>query len=126
MYKDVKSLVTQYLVICNTVFRNQLKTPNMRKSLTLAKTIHKYHNIVLTVYCGDPDTQVTHFLIRFRDNQFEFISERKDDSSMQWELKFEDIENVVKKSEEYINNPNKLGWDCLFSRIGIKFDVIEK
>jgi len=98
----------------------------MRKSLILAKTIHEHHNINLTIYCGDPDTLVTYFLIRFRDNQFEFISENKDDSAMQWELKFEDVENVVKNSEEYINNPNKLGWECLFSRIGIKFGEIEK
>jgi len=126
MHKDIKSLVTKYLLICNAIFRNQLKTLEMKKSLTLAKTIHKYHNINLTIYCGDPDTLVTYFLIRFRDNQFEFISESKDDSAIQWELRFKDIESVVINSNEIINNPDRLGWECLFSRMGINFDEIEK
>jgi len=119
MAADIKTQIVKYLDICNQALRDRYRSPTIKKSLILAESIHEHHSINLTVYCGDPDSHISHFLINFRNRRFEFISEGYDASALQWGLKLRDIEKAVEMSETLVKEPEKFRRDSLLSRLGI-------
>ncbi|MBD3216695.1 MAG: hypothetical protein GF310_00370 [candidate division Zixibacteria bacterium] len=81
------------------------------------------YNIGLSLYDDNPDKAEFAATLRYANNQFEILSERRQNPGFIWEIRRKDIENVVERREELVFNPHEIDDSCLVKRIGIEFPM---
>jgi signal transduction histidine kinase len=96
-------------------------SPLYARELELAGRLFGRYNIGLSIYDDNPDRTEFAATLRFVDNQFKIISERRQNPGFIWEFDRSDIKRVVENPDGLVFNPQEIDDSCLVKRIGIEF-----
>ena len=114
------NLLIDYLDVCNAAAEVH------RHSLVYGPLIAAYDSIFanrqvgINIYDRDPDEIETTITIRLVNGRFEPVLAPEADPSFHLKLSRRYMEDVVAHRDEYLQHPEKLDWDWIKSRIGIK------
>jgi len=120
MGKDTTTLVTQVLNVINAALEKHGDSLPYKPLLAASEKVLGDQPIGIAVYESDPANPFDWFTVRFRERSFELASHGKaDDVDLAWKVSREYLQQVAEDAQTYIDNPARLDWDWLKSRVGV-------
>lgn len=118
--EETRSLFIQYINTCNLALSRHKEALPYKQILELGEKMLGGKNIAVEVYDKDPNHPVDLYTIRLNDGNFDVVAYEKQEAAMEWKVKEAYLKKVVEHSQDYIAHPEKLEWDWLKSRIGLR------
>ena len=112
-------LLTDYLNVCNAASEAH-RDVFPYKPLIAAYDKLFDRQVSVDIYDRDTDDVETTVTIQLIDGKFEPVPEAEAHPSFHLKLKRQYMEDVVAHPREYIRHPEKLDWDWIKSRVGLK------
>lgn len=111
---ETTNLVKHYINICNTALAANRNGPVYGSLLALVNEFASGDAITLKVVdeCGES----LYFTTRFIDGEFTPIREGEHDTDARFVLERSFLDSVVRNSDVYVKNPEKLDWSWLRRR----------
>ncbi|MBN1210976.1 MAG: hypothetical protein JXA92_00220, partial [candidate division Zixibacteria bacterium] len=88
----------------------------------LACRILKGHPITLIIYEGNLDNPCCHATIIYENGRFMKTGPSQDKPDIVWTIDRRHINEIAADPQAVLEHPEKLNWDCLASRVGVKLD----
>lgn len=119
MSKDAVGVFTRAINVINAALeRNRDEVP-YKQILDASRKAMEGRNLGVAVYESDPDAPFDWFTLRFQDSAFEIVAHGKQDPEIAWKVSRDYLEKVAENPDDYIENPARLDWDWLKSRLGL-------
>ena len=118
--QETRSLFIQYINTCNIALSRHKDTLPYKQILELGEKFVGGKNIAVEVYRDDPHRPVDLYTIRLNDGNLDVVAYEKQDVAMEWKVKETYLKKVVENSAEFIAHPERLEWEWLKSRIGLR------
>ena len=119
--RDTISLFTKALNVMNSALEAHQDEMPYSALLKATEKVMGDRKLGVAVYESDPGNPFDYFTIRFREGSFELDAHGKKDPDLAWKVSREYLEKVAGSPQEYIDNPLKLDWDWLKSRVDVEF-----
>ena len=117
---ETTGLFTDALATMNAVIDANEDTMPYRLFFDASKKMDMELTMGVAIYKNDPDTLHDYYTIRYEGNRFELIDHGKQDGiDICWKVSEDYLQKLAENPETYINNPAKMDWDWLKSRLGI-------
>jgi len=114
------SLLSDYLDVCNAAAEAHSHSLVYKPIIAAYESIFANRQVGINIYDRDPDEIETTITIRLVNGRFEPVLAPEADPSFHLKLSRRYMEDVVAHRDEYLQHPEKLDWDWIKSRIGIK------
>jgi len=111
-----------YLKTCNLVLDRHDSAVTDHVESELARRILKGHPIKLVIYEGNLDNPCCSATIIYENGHFIKTGPSPDQHEIIWTIDRRHIDEIAANPREILEHPEKLNWDCLASRVGVKFD----
>lgn len=119
-HSDTTALFTEALNVLNAVLSEHRDSAPFETLLRASEKVLGDRPIGVAVYESDASAPFDYFTIRLRDGVFELVSHGKQDPDVAWRVSRAYLEKLTRNPEDYFDNPLKLDWDWLKSRVGIE------
>ncbi len=116
---DTVTLFTDALNVTNAALAKHKDSLPYKPLLQASEKILGDRRIGVEVYDRDPSSPFEYFTIRFREGAFEFVAHGKREPDVAWKVSRSYLEKITESPEDYVENPAKLDWDWLKSRVGL-------
>jgi len=118
--KPAINLLIEYLDVCNTALEANRRSGSHKPLIAAYDAIFANRQVGVEIYGDDPKKIETAVTIRLVNGMFEPVPEQ--DANPSFHLKFQRryMEEVVAHRQEYVQHPEKLDWDWVKSRLGMK------
>lgn len=114
------ALLTQALHVMNHALDRRRDDFPYQQILAGFEKVFGSTGFVAAIYKSDASHPHAHFTVRFADGRFDRISEgKRGDANVTWSVSRGYLEKVVGDPEPFIENPEKLDWEWIKSRLGI-------
>jgi len=113
-------LLLDYLDVCNTALEEHRHALPYKPLILAYDRIFANRQVGVDIYGEHPDDVETTLTIRLREGFFERVPDSAAHPSFHMKLKRQYMEDVVAHRKEYIQHPEKLDWDWMKSRMGLK------
>jgi hypothetical protein len=117
---DTVSLFTEALNVINAALAEHAESMPYQALIDASEKTLADRNIGVAVYASDSGSVFDYFTIRYRDRSFELVSRGKEEPEVSWKVSRAYLEEVAENPRDYIENPLKLDWDWLKSRLGLE------
>jgi hypothetical protein len=88
-----------------------------REILAMGDKLFGGKNVGVAVYKDNPDQPFDYFTVRFLNGKLELVARGKQEPEIAWKVSQDYLSKVSENPRDYIDNPVKLDWDWLKSRI---------
>ena len=112
-------LLTEYISICNRAIASHRDSFPFRQLLEVAEKLAGDKTFAVAIYADNPKRPHDYFTIELLDGLFVVVAHGKKDPDITWRVRQSYLEQVVSDPQTYIENPAKLDWDWLKSRVGV-------
>jgi len=119
MAKDTSTLFTKVINVINTALDRHKDSLPYAQILTAAEKALAGRNLGVAVYDRDPGAPFDWFTLRFAEGGFEIVAHGKEDPEIAWKVSRDYLQKVADHPDDYIENPARLDWDWLKSRLGL-------
>ena len=117
--RELNSVVVQYLNVANIVLdENEDKTP-YKQLIHAGQKLLDDKRVGMSVYKDDSDEPIAHFTLGMKGNRLEMLAHGKKDIDFGFKVKKSYLEDVVENSDTYIENPLRMDFNWLKSRVGL-------
>jgi hypothetical protein len=116
--RDTTSLFTETLNVINAAMAKHADSALLKPLLSAGEKLLEDREIGVAIYDSDASAPFDYFTIRCRDRSFELVSHGKKHPDVTWKVSRDYLEKVADNPQDYIDNPIKLDWDWLRSRLG--------
>jgi hypothetical protein len=114
------SLMRRYLDVVNRALEAHRDEFPFEQIIEAGEKLAEDSEIGVSVYKTDPGNPHDSYTIAFSDERFELVAHGQENPDIGWKVKEEYLEKVVDHPQRYIENPAKLDFDWLWSRLGIE------
>jgi hypothetical protein len=118
--QDSATLFTNALNTTNTALEENANQMPFKQILSAAEKVLGDRQLGVAIYKDDPDSPYDYFTLRFSNGAFEIVSHGKDHPSIDWKVSQEYLERIAENPKRYVDDPFKLDFDWLTSRLGIQ------
>ena len=109
---ETTNLVKYYFNICNTALANHRESPIYGSLLALINQFASGSTVLVKVVDSE-STKDRVFTTRFIDGEFTPVVEGEGQADAEFKVESNFLETVMKNSEEFVDNPEKLDWSWL-------------
>lgn len=117
-----QELVEGFLDVANRAMSKHADKFPFKQLMALSNTIIGDRSIAIGIYKDDSSNTYDHYTYRFQDGKFQMVEHGKVKHAIEWKASRDYLEEVVENPQEYIDNPFKLDFDWLKSRLGMELD----
>jgi hypothetical protein len=117
--RDTLSVFTRALNVMNSALEAHKDEKPYSVLIQATEKAMGERKLGVGVYESDPGNPFDYFTIRYREGSFELDAHGKKDPDLVWKVSRDYLEKVAADPQEYIDNPLKLDWDWLKSRVGV-------
>lgn len=114
--KKYDKLFQQYIDVCNKALEKNKDVFPYKQILSATESLINDKKISMDVFDDRPKAR---FNIQMNKSRFELTEPEESDDTHAWHLNASYLEEVVNNPDKYINNPAKIDWDWLKSRVGM-------
>jgi hypothetical protein len=118
--KQGLSLLIDYLDVCNAAAEVHRHSLVYGPIIAAYDSIFANRQVAIDIYDRDPDEVESTETIRLVNGEFVTVPENDAPPSFHLKLSRRYMEDVVAHRDEYIQHPEKLDWDWVKSRVGMK------
>jgi hypothetical protein len=118
--KSEFNLVRDYLDVCNAAAEEHRHSLVYRPIIAAYDSVFANRQVGIDIYDRDPEEIETTVTIRLVNGEFVPAPKADVDPSFHLKLGRHYMEDVIAHRDEYIRHPEKLDWDWIKSRMGIK------
>jgi len=116
--KPGRNLMIEYLDVCNAASEAHRHSVVYKPIIAAYDSFFVNRQVGIDIYGSDPDEIETTVTIRLVNGMFEVVPVAHPSFHLKLGRRY--MEDVVAHRAEYIRHPEKLDWDWLKSRIGMK------
>ena len=116
---DRTALFTSALNTMNAALADNSDRMPFKQILSVAESTIGDRPLGVAVYKDSPDDPHDYFTIRFSNGAFELVSRGKQDPDLAWKVSEPYLERLAENPERYAEDPFKLDFDWLKSRLGV-------
>lgn len=117
MDDKLEKALAVYLKACNNVLNRY-----DRAETDLACRILKGHPITLVIYEDNLDNPCCRTTVMYENGRFLKTGPPIDKPDIVWTIDRRHIDEIAANPKAVLEHPEKINWDCLASRVGIKLD----
>jgi hypothetical protein len=125
MDDNLEIALTTYLQTCNDVLNLHDRAVTDHVESDLACRILKGHPIKLVIYEDNLDNPCCQATIMYEKGRFMKTGPSIDKPEIIWTIDRRHIDEIAENPQEVLDHPEKLNWDCLASRVGVKLDRLK-
>lgn len=118
-HSSTETLFLEYLNTLNQALDAHREEAPYKQLIDLGQKLMDDKKIGIAIYKSDPSSPHDFYTVKFTDGRLAFVSHGKEAPDHSWKVKESFMQDVVKDKQTYIQNPAKLDWDWLRSRLGI-------
>jgi hypothetical protein len=119
MAKDASALFTKAINVINAALDRHKDSLPYEQNLEAAHRALAGRNLGVAVYEDDPGAPFDWFTLRFSEGGFEIVAHGKRHPELAWKVSRDYLRKLADHPDDYIENPAKLDWDWLKSRLGL-------
>lgn len=116
---STETLFLEYLNTLNQALEAHRNETPYKQIIDASDRVFGDEKLGVAVYKTDPSSPHDFYTVKITDGRIAFVSHGKDAPEYSWKTKESFMKDVVENKQHYIDNPQKLNWDWLKSRIGI-------
>jgi hypothetical protein len=117
--QDTVALFTQALNVVNGALAKHQNTTPYKQILAASRKALGERRVGVAVYADDPGQPFDFFTVRFREGRLELVDHGKREPELTWKVSRSYLDEITRDPETYVENPAKLDWEWLKSRVGI-------
>jgi len=117
--ENTETLFLEYLNTLNQALAAHRNQMPYKQIIDASDKVFGDRKLGVAVYKTDPSAPHDFYTVKMVDGRIAFVSHGKDAPEYSWKTKEAFMKDVVDNKQYYVDNPSKLNWDWLTSRIGM-------